>query len=176
MARPARGRAARRTFRRGTPRPAGTTYDGSGASSSAGVITETWWPEAMSASARSRTCCWTPPGTSQVYGQTSPTLIVASPVVVSQILQPHPLKHVPVLGMRGDPRLELPGEPLRHRADLAVPIALVGHGDLLVDARSPVVPFVPQGDWKQGRTGLDGQRRGDAGHTSGLTEEIDINP
>ena len=45
---------------------------GCGVSSSAGVSTDTSWPWAMSASARSRTWNCTPPGTSKEYGQTMP--------------------------------------------------------------------------------------------------------
>ncbi|CAL9287765.1 hypothetical protein SUDANB91_01333 [Streptomyces sp. SudanB91_2054] len=58
----------------GTARPAETTYGGSGVSSSAGARTDTSWPRRMKYSARSRMWNWTPPGTSQEYGQTMPIL------------------------------------------------------------------------------------------------------
>ena len=57
-------RATEPLYRTGTARPAGTTYGGRGTSSSAGASTLTLCPRAISASARSWTCRWTPPGTS----------------------------------------------------------------------------------------------------------------
>ena len=57
-------RATAPLYRTGIARPAEVMYGGIGVSSSAGTRTETVWPRAMSASARSRTWNWTPPGTS----------------------------------------------------------------------------------------------------------------
>ena len=168
-ARPARGRAARRTrprgssggrgSRTGTRTPAappsrcraparrarrGTTYGGSGASSSAGAITDTSWPRAISASARSRTCCCTPPGTSQVYGQTMPTLTdrpsfpPPRPSCSPQVTRgPRPRRAAACASPRG-------GRRCRRRTRRAsacviawtfvLPLALGGHADLVVDA------------------------------------------
>ena len=63
---PNASRATEPLYGTGTARPAGTTYGGKTASSSAGAITETSWPMSISASARPLTCSRTPPGTSQV--------------------------------------------------------------------------------------------------------------
>ncbi len=67
-------RATEPLYGTGTARPAETTYGGSGVSSSAGARTDTSWPRRMKYSARSRMWNWTPPGTSQEYGQTMPIL------------------------------------------------------------------------------------------------------
>ncbi|CAM5459502.1 hypothetical protein SVIOM342S_07828 [Streptomyces violaceorubidus] len=67
-------RATEPLYGTGTARPAETTYAGSGVSSSAGARTDTSWPSRMKYSARSRMWNWTPPGTSQEYGQTMPIL------------------------------------------------------------------------------------------------------
>ena len=76
---PKDSRATEPLYGTGTARPAGTTYGGSGASSSAGASTLTSWPSAISVSARSRTWFCTPPGTSKEYGQTMPMRMSPSP-------------------------------------------------------------------------------------------------
>src|SRR5262249_60794526 len=63
---PNASRATDPLYGTGTARPAGTTYLGSGVSSSAGEITETSCPKPMSASGSSSMCSCTPPGASQV--------------------------------------------------------------------------------------------------------------
>src|SRR2546430_8033044 len=88
-------RATEPLYRTGTERPAETTYGGRCASSSAGARTLTSCPSPISVSARSRTWFCTPPGTSNEYGHTIPTRMPPP-------LPPHPLEHVPVLGMPRD--------------------------------------------------------------------------
>src|SRR5436305_13371188 len=94
----------------GTARPAETTYGGSGPASSAGASTLTSWPSPIRVSARSRMWFCTPPGTSNEYGHTIPTRMPPP-------LPPHPLEHVPVLGVPSDSGLEPARQPLRHQTD-----------------------------------------------------------
>src|SRR5436305_4901538 len=92
---PNASRATEPLYGTGTARPAETTYGGSCASSSAGASTLTSCPSASSVSVRSRTWFCTPPGTSNEYGQTMP-------IRMPPPLPPHPLQHVPVLGVPAD--------------------------------------------------------------------------
>lgn len=118
-------RATEPLYGTGTARPAETTYGGSGVSSSAGARTETSCPRPIRCSARSRMWNWTPPGTSQEYGQTMPILTGSSsrdpacrtlsgslPGV--EVLEPQTLQHVPVLRVVGDPVGEGVGQRLCH--------------------------------------------------------------
>src|SRR5437763_10157074 len=107
---PNASRATEPLYGTGTARPAETAYGGSCASSSAGARTLTSCPRRISASARSCTWFCTPPGTSNEYGHTIPMRMPPP-------LPPHPLQHVPVLGVPPDAGLELPRQVLGHRAD-----------------------------------------------------------
>ena len=80
---------------------------------------------AQKVSARSCTCACTPPGTSQTYGQTSPTLMRRGGGRGREVVQPEALQHVPVCGVRGDAGGERVGERLRHGRDVGVRHRLV---------------------------------------------------
>ena len=80
---------------------------------------------------------WTPPGTSQEYGQTMPILTAVSvpgsaPARV-QIGEPQPLQHVPVLRVVGDSRGEGVGQRLCHDGRLLGPGTCLGHLDGRMD-------------------------------------------
>ena len=93
-------------------------------------------------------CCCTPPGTSQVYGQTMPILMTGrrrqrrprrSGVQLllrrrpraagrAEVFGEDPLEHVPVLGVGRDARLEGARHLLRQGGDLVPPVPSAGAG------------------------------------------------
>src|SRR5487761_563005 len=98
-------------------------------------MTETSCPSSIRASARSLMCCWTPPGTSQEYGQTIPIFMARSSWIAPgrKVRGEDALEHVPVRRVFGDAGLEDPGQFLAHGRDLLRPGARFGYRDLLVD-------------------------------------------
>src|SRR3954471_26861 len=110
-------------------------------------MTATSWPSPINVSARSRTCATTPPGTSQGYGDTSPTRIASDRHVCGQpggveVGNPHALQHVPVVRMCADAVGEAVGDRLGHAPDVVGAIAGVDPLHLRVEADPPpaVVP------------------------------------
>src|SRR5215217_8043063 len=100
-----------------TARPDETTYGGTGSESSTGARTETSWPRAIKAWARSRTWFCTPPGVPSEYGHTTPILTGRLSLV-----QENPLQHVPVLGVGRDALGEGVGAALCHGSRAALRI------------------------------------------------------
>ena len=218
-ARPARARAGRRS-RRPSPSAAPGSRTGSrtpagppsrcrapaprarpgprsraaAASSSAGAMTETSWPSSISASARPLTCSCTPPGTSQVYGQTRPILTRGSlpgrlgraPAAALRGLgggQPRrvevgdedPLQHVPVLpGAPGCP----PRRSARPPASSPPPSASCpprrAPGSPRRSARPSRSPSNHRTAGHQRRAGLHGQCRRTRHHPGLLAEELHL--
>src|SRR3954451_6697843 len=155
-------------------------------------MTATSWPSPISVSARSRTWATTPPGTSQGYGDTSPTLIRPRPnsgahagshrylprkAAGIQVVHPDALQHVPILRMLADAGGEAVGDRLGHRADVVGPVAGVDARHLGVEAHPPVtVVPEPQRHRYQRGPGVTRQRGRTGRHPRGRTEEVDLDP
>src|SRR5580704_1657709 len=138
-------------------------------------MTETSCPSSIRASARSLMCDWTPPGTSQEYGQTIPIFMARSSWMVPgrKVRGEDALEHVPVRRVFGDGGLEDPGQVLAHGRDLLGPGARLGHRDLVVDVRAPVLPLEPGRDRQQRGAGVHGQGGG-RGDPRLLPEHLDL--
>src|SRR4051794_12958673 len=130
-------------------------------------MTATSWPSRISVSERSRMCATTPPGTSQGYGETRPTLIRPPPRPPPragagfagsyrylcdgqtrgvEVLDPDPLQHVPVVRVGGDADLERLSHLLRHPPDAVGAVAALRYVHLGVDAGAGrSTTRVPQG-------------------------------
>src|SRR4051794_3585860 len=129
---PNASRATEPLYFTGTARPAPSTYQGTGVSSSAGASTLTSWPAPIRCSARSRTWNCTPPGTSNEYGQTMPIRSRLSTRLPGEfgrrdrheVGDEHPLQHVPVLRVVADADRDRVGARLRHGGELLGPLAL----------------------------------------------------
>ena len=83
------------------------------------------------------------------------------------------LEHVPVGRVFGDAGLEDPGQVLAHGRDLLRPGTRLGHRDLLVDVRAPVLPLEPGRDRHQRGAGVHGQGGG-RGDPRLLPEHLDL--
>src|SRR6266540_1917188 len=146
----------------GTPtaRPDETTYGGTASESSTGARTDTSWPTAINASARSRTWFCTPPGVPSEYGHTTPILTKRFLLV-----QEDPLQHVPVLGVGGDALGERVCAALCHGGRAALWIDGVVEGD------HQVRPVVVQGRRDERRTRTQAQRGRTRRHPGRPAEE-----
>jgi hypothetical protein len=80
---------------------------------------------------------------------------------------------VPVLRVPGDPLPQHPRQPLGHGGDL-LPGTGLGHGNLLVNVRGPVLSLIPERHRHQRGSGLSGERGRAAHDPGGLAEELDL--
>src|SRR4051794_399425 len=149
-------------------------------SSSPGARTLTWWPSAMSVSARSRTWFCTPPGTSNEYGQTIP-IRNAPPLghgADGRLVEPEPLEHVPVLRVPGDALGERVGDPLRDDPDPGVEGALgdIRHGDRTGEVPGRRIRIEPHLGHAQGGARAQGEQRRAGGARGAAAEEAAGHP
>src|SRR2546430_8250218 len=185
---PKASRATEPLYRTGTDRPAETTYGGRYASSSDGARTLTSCPSPISVSARSCTWFCTPPGTSNQYGQTSPTRMpppLTAPVAGSRQLPPHPLEHVPVFGVSRDPGREPVRQILREHPDPLGQRTGVGrrYGQRPVEACAHGIPLIPHvyrvqrcsaAQREHGRAGRHGGRCAEEVHLDAASGQVPV--